>query len=175
MDADSLRSRFRVLVPIYLGPIHVLACAWWAVGTWQLPDFWSPAFRPATPGSPAAFTIASWSGHSVVAPFDARAYGRELARHWVGLVPGARARAARPAARGSASIRGGAVGVPLRSTVQIRRTAYVAWQRVLRHDAWCLKLRVVVAQRTACPTCTATRPSGSSTSCPSTGALELCA
>lgn len=93
MDADSLRSRFRVLVPIYLGPIHVLACAWWAVGTWQLPDFWSPAFRPATPGSPAAFTISSWSGHSVVAPFDARAYGHELARHWVGLFPGARASA----------------------------------------------------------------------------------
>jgi hypothetical protein len=108
MDADSLRSRFRVLVPIYLGPIHVLACAWWAVGTWQLPDFWSPAFRPATPGSPAAFTIASWSGHSVVAPFDARAYGRELARHWVGLFPGARA----PAGAGRCRDSSVAVSVP---------------------------------------------------------------
>lgn len=27
MDADTLRSRICVLVPIYLGPIHVLTCA----------------------------------------------------------------------------------------------------------------------------------------------------
>ncbi|KAK9831937.1 hypothetical protein WJX81_001333 [Elliptochloris bilobata] len=87
MDADSLRSRFRVLVPIYLGPIHILACAWWAVGTWDLPDFWSPAFHPGSPGVPATITIASWSGHSVVAAFNATAYAAQLAQHWVGLYP----------------------------------------------------------------------------------------
>ena len=89
MDADSLRSRFRVLVPIYLGPIHVLACAWWAVGTWQLPNFWSPSFHPATPSAPASITIASWSGHSVVTAFNATAYNSDLLKHWVGWYPGA--------------------------------------------------------------------------------------
>ena len=88
MDADSLRSRFRVLVPIYLGPIHVLACAWWAVGTWQLPNFWSPSFHLATPSAPASITIASWSGHSVVTAFNATAYNADLLKHWVGWYPG---------------------------------------------------------------------------------------
>lgn len=88
MDADSLRSRFRVLVPIYLGPIHILACAWWAVGTWSLPNFWSPAFHAGAPGVPASVTIASWSGHSVVQAFNATAYAEQLAQHWVGLFPG---------------------------------------------------------------------------------------
>ena len=89
MDADSLRSRFRVLVPIYLGPIHVLACAWWAVGTWQLPNFWSPSFHAATASAPASITIASWSGHSVVTAFNATAYNSDLLKHWVGWYPGA--------------------------------------------------------------------------------------
>ena len=37
IDADSIRSRFRFLIPIMLGACHVMACVLWYVGTYNLP------------------------------------------------------------------------------------------------------------------------------------------
>ncbi|KAL3159544.1 hypothetical protein ABBQ38_009960 [Trebouxia sp. C0009 RCD-2024] len=37
IDADSIRSRFRFLIPIMLGACHVMACILWYVGTYNLP------------------------------------------------------------------------------------------------------------------------------------------
>lgn len=37
IDADSIRSRFRFLIPIMLGACHVMACVLWYVGTYKLP------------------------------------------------------------------------------------------------------------------------------------------
>ena len=37
IDADSIRSRFRFLIPIMLGACHVMACLLWYVGTYNLP------------------------------------------------------------------------------------------------------------------------------------------
>lgn len=38
IDADSIRSRFRFLIPIMLGACHVMACVLWYVGTYKLPS-----------------------------------------------------------------------------------------------------------------------------------------
>lgn len=38
IDADSIRSRFRFLIPIMLGACHVMACVLWYVGTYKLPE-----------------------------------------------------------------------------------------------------------------------------------------
>ena len=37
IDADSIRSRFRFLIPIMLGACHIMACVLWYVGTYNLP------------------------------------------------------------------------------------------------------------------------------------------
>lgn len=43
IDADSILSRFRFLVPIMLGACHVMACVLWYVGTYNLPPIWREA------------------------------------------------------------------------------------------------------------------------------------
>ena len=41
IDADSIWSRFRFLVPIMLGACHIMACMLWYVGTYNLPPTWT--------------------------------------------------------------------------------------------------------------------------------------
>ena len=71
IDADSIRSRFRFLIPIMLGACHVMACVLWYVGTYNL---------PLTNGM---CTPVDMSGVSVSPNATCQEYNDRLSRHWL--------------------------------------------------------------------------------------------
>lgn len=71
IDADSIRSRFRFLIPIMLGACHVMACVLWYVGTYNL---------PLTNG----MCMPSDTDSDVVNPdVICQEYDDKLSRHWL--------------------------------------------------------------------------------------------
>lgn len=71
IDADSIRSRFRFLIPIMLGACHVMACVLWYVGTYNL---------PLTNGM---CTPSDMDSDAVNPDSICQEYGDKLSRHWL--------------------------------------------------------------------------------------------
>ena len=92
LDADSISSRFRFLVPIMLGVSHIMACILWDVGTAGLPDiFTANTYLVLDNGTyvdadnntiPTPLFVA----HNISYPV----YEYDLMQHWLGAYGGGR-------------------------------------------------------------------------------------
>lgn len=71
IDADSILSRFRFLVPIMLGACHIMACVLWYVGTYNLPPIWREANYSANMDAERI-----------------QAYNATVQNHWLGYYSG---------------------------------------------------------------------------------------
>ena len=71
MDADSISSRFRILIPIILSVCHVLACVWWYLGTAQLPPIWETNMGQ---GNGTSFNITVYEIAVCACPLHARGH-----------------------------------------------------------------------------------------------------
>ncbi|KAK9811376.1 hypothetical protein WJX72_002779 [[Myrmecia] bisecta] len=88
IDADSMSSRLRVLAPIILGCTHLLACCWWYLGTYSLPNIWDQAYHTTTNGTITNKTVAQFATVTIVEKFNMTAYEQQLRAHWIGNYEG---------------------------------------------------------------------------------------